>query len=84
MKVIDADKLWLDIMMLPHNGDMISSAEVEDALKEADSFDPEKSPWILVAERLPELQENRGKVMVNACNKGNKRSRAMFFLKGRW
>ena len=35
MKLIDADALWTDIMMLPHNGDMISSEEVEQAIKDA-------------------------------------------------
>ena len=35
MRLIDADALWTDIMMLPHNGDMISSEEVEQAIKDA-------------------------------------------------
>lgn len=39
MRLIDADDLWTDIMMLPHNGDMISSEEVEQAIKEAPTID---------------------------------------------
>ena len=35
MRLIDADALWTDIMMLPHNGDMISSEEVEQEIKDA-------------------------------------------------
>ena len=34
-RLIDAHDLWSDIMMLPHNGDMISSEEVEQAIVEA-------------------------------------------------
>ena len=34
-KLINAHDLWSDIMMLPHNGDMISSEDVEQAIKEA-------------------------------------------------
>ena len=34
-KLINAYDLWSDIMMLPHNGDLISSEEVEQAIKEA-------------------------------------------------
>ena len=34
-RLIDANDLWSDIMMLPHNGDMISSEEVEQAIKDA-------------------------------------------------
>ena len=33
--LIDGKALWTDIMMLPHNGDMISSDEVEQIIKEA-------------------------------------------------
>lgn len=39
MRLIDAHDLWSDIMMLPHNGDMISSEEVEQAIKEAPTVD---------------------------------------------
>ena len=50
MLLIDADDLWLDIMMLPHNGDMISSEEVEQAIEDAPTIDPEslrpKGEWI--------------------------------------
>lgn len=50
MRLIDADDLWSDIMMLPHNGDMISSEEVEQAIKDAATIDPEslrkKGEWI--------------------------------------
>jgi hypothetical protein len=38
-RLIDANDLWSDIMMLPHNGDMISSDEVEQAIKEAPTVD---------------------------------------------
>ena len=38
-RLIDAYDLWTDIMMLPHNGDMISSDEVEQAIKEAPTVD---------------------------------------------
>lgn len=38
-KLIDAHDLWSDIMMLPHNGDMISSEEVEQAIKDAPTVD---------------------------------------------
>lgn len=38
-KLIDALFLWGEIMMLPHNGDMISSEEVEQAIKEAPTVD---------------------------------------------
>lgn len=39
MKLIDASALWSDIMMLPHNGDIISSEEVEQAIKDAPNVD---------------------------------------------
>lgn len=38
-RMIDANALWADIMMLPHNGDMISSEEVEQAIKDAPTVD---------------------------------------------
>ena len=38
-RLIDANDLWSDIMMLPHNGDMISSEEVEQAIMEAPTVD---------------------------------------------
>ena len=38
-RLIDANDLWVDIMMLPHNGDMISSEEVEQAIKDAPTVD---------------------------------------------
>ena len=48
-RLIDADDLWFDIMMLPHNGDMISSEEAEQAIKDAPTIDPEslrkKGKW---------------------------------------
>lgn len=34
-RLIDAHNLWSDIMMLPHNGDMVSSEEVEQAIMDA-------------------------------------------------
>lgn len=38
-RLIDAYDLWSDIMMLPHNGDIISSEEVEQAIKDAPTVD---------------------------------------------
>ena len=38
-RLIVAGDLWSDIMMLPHNGDMISSEEVEQAIMEAPTVD---------------------------------------------
>ena len=38
-RLIDADDLWSDIMMLPHNGDIISSEEVEQAIMDAPTVD---------------------------------------------
>ena len=38
-RLIYAGDLWSDIMMLPHNGDMISSEEVEQAIKDAHTVD---------------------------------------------
>ncbi len=38
-RLIDANDLWTDVMMLPHNGDMISSEEVEQAIKDAPTVD---------------------------------------------
>ena len=38
-RLIDANALWCDVMMLPHNGDMISSEEVEQAIKDAPTVD---------------------------------------------
>ena len=38
-RLIDAGDLWSDIMMLPHNGDIISSEEVEQAIKDAPTVD---------------------------------------------
>jgi hypothetical protein len=38
-RLIDANDLWSDIMMLPHNGDMISSEEVEQAIMDAPTVD---------------------------------------------
>lgn len=34
-RLIVANDLWSDIMMLPHNGDMVSSEEVEQAIMDA-------------------------------------------------
>ena len=39
MRLIDAHDLWTEIMMLPHNGDMISGEEVEKAIAEAPTVD---------------------------------------------
>lgn len=37
--LISRSGLWTDIMMLPHNGDIISSEEVEQAIVEAPAVD---------------------------------------------
>lgn len=39
MELINKQELWCDIMMLPHNGDIISSEEVEQAIIEARVID---------------------------------------------
>lgn len=39
MRLIDADDLWSEIMALPHNGDMISSEEVEQEIRDAPTVD---------------------------------------------
>ena len=39
MRLIDADALWCDIQILPHNGDMISGEEVEQAIADAPAID---------------------------------------------
>ena len=38
-RLIDAHDLWTEIMMLPHNGDMISSEAVEKAIVDAPTVD---------------------------------------------
>ena len=38
-RLIDAHNLWSDINLLPHNGDMISSEEVEQTIAEAPTVD---------------------------------------------
>ena len=39
MRLIEAGDLWSEIMMLPHNGDIISSEEVEQAIMNAPTVD---------------------------------------------
>ena len=39
MRPIDGGALWLDLMMLPHNGDIISSEDVERIILEAPTLD---------------------------------------------
>ena len=38
-RLIDAGDLWSDIMMLPHNGDIVSSEEVERTIMDAPTVD---------------------------------------------
>lgn len=38
-RLIEAGNLWSDIMALPHNGDMVSSDEVEQAIIDAPTVD---------------------------------------------
>lgn len=38
--LISRSALWSDVQMLPHNGDMISSEEVEQVIKEAPAVEP--------------------------------------------
>lgn len=48
-RLIDAHDLWSDIMMLPHNGDMISSEEVEQAIKDSptvDAVEVKRGQWL--------------------------------------
>ena len=40
MALIESGLLWSDIQMLPHNGDIISSKEVEEAIVNATAVDP--------------------------------------------
>ena len=52
-RLIDAHDLWSDIMMLPHNWDVISSEEVEQAIKDAPTVDAVEvvhGRWIKVHE----------------------------------
>ena len=50
VRLIDAYSLWTDIQMLPHNGDIISSDDVEQAIICAPTIDPdsmrEMGEWI--------------------------------------
>lgn len=39
--LISRSALWTDMQMLPHNGDMISSEEMEQTIKEAPAVDVE-------------------------------------------
>ena len=58
MRLIDADDLWSEIMALPHNGDMISSEEVEREIRDAttvDAVEVVNGRWISVEDRLPEV-----------------------------
>lgn len=52
-RLVDANSLWSDIMMLPHNGDIISSEKVEQAIKNAPTVDVTVQRWISVTEKLP-------------------------------
>ena len=47
-RLIDVESLWTDIMMLSHNGDMISSAEVEQAILDAPTIE-QYGTWIPVS-----------------------------------
>lgn len=56
MRLIDAHDLWTEIMMLPHNGDMISSEEVEKAIAEAPAVEAVPvvhGRWLSWKELLP-------------------------------
>lgn len=44
-RLIDANGLWSDIMMLPHNEDMISSEEVEQAIMDSPTVDAVEVVW---------------------------------------
>ena len=37
--LISRSALWTDIMMIPHNGDIIFSSDVEEAIKDAPAID---------------------------------------------
>ena len=50
--LISRSALWSDIQMLPHNGDIVSSEEVEQAIKDAPAVDAEE-----VFKSLPYIKE---------------------------
>ena len=59
-RLIDANELWSDIMMLPHNGDMISSEEVEKTIMDAhivDAVEVVHGRWEDVALRFTQVKE---------------------------
>lgn len=75
-KVIDASDLWAEIMALPHNGDMISAEEVEQAIKEAPPVEGVcLLEWNRIEEKQPEdyepvlgmLEEQYGFQQVREC-----------------
>lgn len=69
-RLINAHDLWSDIMMLPHNGDMISSEEVEQAIVEAPTVDAVEvvhGRWIVEHEesiRCSECCFNRANIKI--------------------
>lgn len=64
-RLIDAHDLWSDIMMLPHNGDMISSEEVEQAIIEATTVDAAE---VVYAEWLDIRFDSMWKSMLATCS----------------
>lgn len=51
VEYIERGALWTDIMMLPHNGDIISSEDVEQAIKDvpaADVVEVRHGQWLHV------------------------------------
>ena len=55
--LISRSALWTDIMMLPHNGEIIWCDDVEQAIVDAPAVDV-GSKWISVKERLPDNLED--------------------------
>lgn len=67
-QLIDAHDLWSDIMMLPHNGDMISSEEVEQAIKDAPTVD---SVEVVHGRWIARVEFNNGERVIAACSNCN-------------
>lgn len=67
-RLIDAHDLWSDIMMLPHNGDMISSEEVEQAIMDALTVDAVE---VVRCKDCVNYQETLGKDSGKPCGYGS-------------
>ena len=68
-RLIYANDLWVDIMMLPHNGDMISREEVEQAINDAQTVDAVEvvhGRWVLAK---PRVKGRNATYRCTACGK---------------